>query len=198
MVNPRAIIGGAIGSVYNISGWMLKLLNSGSKGKDEAGARQRFVSFNKVTADTAREDKMLVTYVIDDREFKADCLFRPGKKFFYFAMNVEALYLVNLTDSLASRYRGDLCTEIDKIVQTSSTLMSYFRACFPPGFTPHEQETMWKAYDSMLRKYGKMRAGDFVKSTKAASRLNTADGFSTRQAVKVAHMVAADDVKSSE
>jgi len=196
VTNAGDIVGGSKGTVYNIAGWMLNMLNKAAI-KDKTGVRERFVTLNKVTANEARDNTRLITFVVDDRDYQAGALLRPGVKFFEFAMNVEAIYIANYTGDLASRYRGDLSREIDLVVQRSSSLKALFTSCFPQDFTQSDKETIWKAYDLMLQKYGKMRARDLVKSMKAASRPNASEdgSFSTRQAVKVAHMVAMEQAK---
>ncbi len=89
-------------------------------------------------------------------------------------------------------------------MQKSKDLKNLFRSCSPPDFTSDDEPIIWKAYDIMLVKYGKMRANNYSQSQQASSRPNggsdSTDDFSTRQAVKVAHLVAANNggVKKEE
>jgi hypothetical protein len=87
-------------------------------------------------------------------------------------MNVEALYKVNLTPDLAAWYKSDLSRSIDPIVQKSKDLKSLYRSCFPPDFTSNDEPIIWKAYDIMLVKYGKMQAKDYSQSQQASSHPN--------------------------
>lgn len=118
--------------------------------KDKNRVRERFILHNEVSMAEANDDSRLVTCVVDDREYKTGALIRLGINFFTFAMNVEALYKVNLTPDLAARYKGDLSRSIDPIVQKSKDLKNLFRSCFPPDFTSDDEPIIWKAYDITL------------------------------------------------
>jgi len=68
----------------------------------------RFVSANTISVEDTRNDIKLDTAVLDDREYKVGALNRPGTLFYEFVLNVEAVYYLNYTPNLASRYLGDL------------------------------------------------------------------------------------------
>lgn len=50
---------------------------------------------------------------------------------------------------------------------------------------------MWEVCKDMLDSYGKMRASDWIKALRAASRPNGSDGLALSQYVNVAHSFAA-------
>jgi hypothetical protein len=95
--NASDIVGGAKGTVYNIAGFMMNMIKKANV-KDKNRVRERFILHNIVSMAEANDDsRLVVTCVVDDREYKTGALIRPGINFFTFAMNVEALYKVNLT-----------------------------------------------------------------------------------------------------
>ena len=107
-----------------------------------------------------------------------------------FFLNVEAVYYINYTPNLASRYLGDLSNEIDAVVRSSSSLKKLFEACYPVDFTPSEKAVAWAACQVMLDSYGKMRASDLIKSVRAANRPNGGESVGLRQYVNITSEVS--------
>jgi hypothetical protein len=188
------IVGGAKGTVYNHSGWMLNAIKNANV-KDRGEVRNRFVNHNTMSLAAASDDSRLVTCIVDEWEHKAGMLLRPGRTFYDFVLNVEAHYKANLSSKeLAARCLADLPRSIDTIVRKSAYLRNRFRSCFPSDFNTNEELLMWDIYDRVLIKYSKMRAKDYSTSQQAVYRPNggytETDDFSTRQAVKIASIVA--------
>jgi hypothetical protein len=161
------------GTVYNIGGWMLKIILQ-VKDKTKVVAVKWFVDANTVSVEEARE-------------YKVGALTRLGPAFFEFALHIKAIYYANFTQDLSLRYLADLSHKIDSVIRNSSALKTTFEACYPANFTPKEKAKVWEVCEDMLDSYGKMRASDLIKALSAASRPNGSDGLALRQYVNVVH-----------
>lgn len=116
--NAHEMLKGCKGTVYNIGGWMLKILLQ-VKDKTKVAAVKWFVDANTVSVKEARE-------------YKVGALTRPGPAFFEFALHVKAIYYANFTQDLSSsRYLADLSHKIDSVIRNSSALKTTFEACYP-------------------------------------------------------------------
>jgi hypothetical protein len=96
ITNASDIVGGAKGTVYNLSGWMLNAIKNANV-KDRGGVRNRFVNHNTMSLAASSDDSRLVTCIVDEREHKAGMLLHPGRTFYDFVLNVKARYKANLS-----------------------------------------------------------------------------------------------------
>jgi hypothetical protein len=143
----ECIAEGSMGTLYYVSGWLLARLNKTRKGQvlPDSKLRQEFVSANSLSVVEAISAPFAV---IDDSrpQISHQQLTRSGKAWFSFVSLLEALYIVNLTEENAMKYRANLFLEVGKAIRKSVSLHDHFADCFPTTFSKDDRKKMWRMY----------------------------------------------------
>jgi hypothetical protein len=189
----ECIAEGSIGTLYYVSGWLLSRLNKTRKGQvlPDSELRRKFVSANSLSVVQANSAPFAV---IDDSrpQISHQQLTRSGKAWFSFVSLLEALFIVNLTEENAMRYRANLFLEVGKAIRKSVSLHDLFADCFPTTFSKDDRKKMWRMYFvELLPPYAMMKGGDVLRGIRAMRKPNDTNRLSTRSMVVAANTAAA-------
>jgi hypothetical protein len=189
-----SVLEGSQGTVFYISGYLLRALMKVRTKDDQSGIR-KFVDYNSF--DHLSQDKEnlgLPTHVVNSREIHKGAMKRVCPLFFRFVCLMEALYKVNLTPAVAAAFRQDFFRKVDGLVRRSRELADLFNGCIPENCTGSERELIEKKlYRLILQKYGSLCAQDVLRNLKSKTSARKAvTNLSTRAAVAVSIDVAGE------
>jgi hypothetical protein len=105
---------------------------------------------------------------------------------------LEALYIVNLTEENAMKYRANIFLEVGKAIRKSVSLHDHFADCLPTTFSKEDRKKMWRMYFvELLPAYAMMKGGDVLRGIRAMRKPNDTNRLSTRSMVIAANTAAA-------